>query len=51
IAESRRGLGGFGYDPVFEIDGRTLAEMSDEEKNQVSHRANALRALVETLGL
>ncbi|MCI0678439.1 MAG: RdgB/HAM1 family non-canonical purine NTP pyrophosphatase [Actinobacteria bacterium] len=51
IAESRRGLGGFGYDPVFEIDDRTLAEMSDEEKNQVSHRANALRALVETLGL
>ncbi len=51
IATSRRGLGGFGYDPVFEIDGRTLAEMSDEEKNQVSHRANALRALVETLGL
>ncbi len=44
IAERPRGAGGFGYDPIFEIPalGRTLAEMTDEEKNAVSHRARAL---------
>ena len=46
IAESARGAEGFGYDPVFEVDGRTLAEMSPEEKNELSHRARAVRALV-----
>jgi XTP/dITP diphosphohydrolase len=51
ITEAPRGAGGFGYDPIFEIDGATLAEMSAEEKNQLSHRARALRALAETLGL
>jgi XTP/dITP diphosphohydrolase len=51
ITEAPRGAGGFGYDPIFEIDGATLAEMSVEEKNQLSHRARALRALAETLGL
>ncbi len=50
IAEGRRGSGGFGYDPVFELaGGRTLAEISAEEKNRVSHRAQALDALVEVL--
>ena len=44
-----RGEQGFGYDPVFEVDGRTLAEMSLAEKNRFSHRARALRALAETL--
>ena len=47
IAETPRGDGGFGYDPVFEIDGRTLAEISEEEKNHMSHRARALRVLAE----
>lgn len=51
ITEAPRGTRGFGYDPVFEVDGRTLAEMSAEEKNELSHRARALRALGEKLGL
>ncbi len=51
ITTSPRGSGGFGYDPVFEVEGRTFAEMSPEEKNALSHRARAVRALVETLGL
>jgi len=51
ITFERRGHGGFGYDPVFEVEGRTLAEMSLEEKNQLSHRARALRALATALGL
>lgn len=51
IAEEPRGERGFGYDPVFEIDGRTYAEMSLEEKNRFSHRARALTALGRALGL
>lgn len=52
IAEAPRGEGGFGYDPVFIVDSatkRTLAELSLGEKNQISHRGIALRALVEAL--
>jgi len=52
IAHERRGAGGFGYDPVFvpdEGDGRTLAELSAPEKNALSHRARAVRALVVPL--
>ena len=52
IAEAPRGTGGFGYDPVFvpaEGDGRTFAEMSGAEKNQISHRARAVAALVASL--
>jgi len=37
-----RGEGGFGYDPIFEHDGATFAEMSTDEKNAVSHRGRAL---------
>ncbi|SDX65049.1 non-canonical purine NTP pyrophosphatase [Halobellus clavatus] len=37
-----RGDGGFGYDPIFEHDGATLAEMSPTEKNAISHRGRAL---------
>jgi XTP/dITP diphosphohydrolase len=51
ITETRRGSRNFGYDPVFEVDGRTLAEMGDEEKNEISHRARAIHALCESLGL
>ncbi len=44
-----RGKNGFGYDPLFVPQGssKTLAEMSSEEKNHISHRAKALRALME----
>ena len=43
IADSPRGRGGFGYDPVFIIagDGRTMAELSSEEKHRISHRGLA----------
>jgi XTP/dITP diphosphohydrolase len=51
ITEEARGADGFGYDPVFEVDGKTLAEMTPEEKNALSHRARAIRALVEAVGL
>lgn len=46
IAARPRGGGGFGYDPIFEIagDGRTMAEVPPDVKNQISHRARALRA-------
>jgi XTP/dITP diphosphohydrolase len=42
-----RGDGGFGYDPIFEHDGRTLAEMSAAEKNAISHRGRALAKFAE----
>ncbi len=47
IAEEPRGEGGFGYDPVFVPNGevRTMAELSLEEKNALSHRGKALRRL------
>ncbi len=49
IATERRGDGGFGYDPVFEVDGRTMAEMGTAHKNRISHRARALQALAAAL--
>lgn len=49
IAEWRRGRGGFGYDPVFEVEGVTFAEMGVEAKNRLSHRSVALRRLGERL--
>lgn len=49
ITTGRRGEGGFGYDPIFDVDGRTLAEIPTEEKNRISHRALALLALGEAL--
>jgi XTP/dITP diphosphohydrolase len=47
IAREPRGTGGFGYDPLFIVRGiqRTMAELSDVEKNALSHRALALKAL------
>lgn len=51
ITLSPRGDRGFGYDPVFEVGTTTMAEMSPDEKNDLSHRARALRALGESLGL
>ena len=51
ITLAPRGENGFGYDPVFEIAGlgRTMAELSEEEKNSLSHRSRAARALAEQL--
>lgn len=45
ITHDRRGSNGFGYDPVFLVGDRTFAEMATLEKNEISHRAKALRAL------
>ena len=49
ILDAPRGEGGFGYDPLFYVEalGKTLAEASSEEKNAISHRANALAAFAE----
>jgi len=44
-----KGTGGFGYDPIFAVNGKTLAEMTVEEKNQVSHRSQGFHALREWL--
>ena len=51
IVEKQRGTNGFGYDPIFLIEGntRTMAELSDNEKNQVSHRSRALSQVIEYL--
>jgi len=52
IADRELGERGFGYDPLFipdDGDGRSFSEMSDAEKNHISHRARALHALVEAL--
>jgi len=45
IALKPQGEGGFGYDPVFVRNGRSLAELSSSEKDEISHRGKALRAL------
>ena len=54
VASHARGTGGFGYDPIFEPrteppGGRTVAQMSAEEKNRRSHRARAARAMARYL--
>ena len=50
IAQAPRGENGFGYDPVFMLpDGRTMAEYEPEEKNQISHRSHAIRAIAPAL--
>jgi len=52
ITAAARGDGGFGYDPVFEVEatGRTLAELSPAEKQRLSHRGRAVRLLAAVLG-
>ena len=52
ISREKSGNGGFGYDPIFiadEYPGLTLADISEEEKNAISHRGKALRAMAEWL--
>ena len=53
LATEPRGSGGFGYDPAFipdeDGDNRTMAELSELEKDAISHRGNAIRALLEWL--
>jgi XTP/dITP diphosphohydrolase len=52
IARDPRGSGGFGYDPLFVVasaDGRAMAELDETEKNAVSHRSRAARALKPVL--
>ena len=52
IAREKSGNGGFGYDPIFiadEYPGMTLADITEEQKNEISHRGKALRAMAEWL--
>ncbi|WP_025029030.1 XTP/dITP diphosphatase [Caldalkalibacillus mannanilyticus] len=53
IASQPRGENGFGYDPIFYLpeEKRTMAELSKEEKNKISHRSVALKKLVENLSV
>jgi XTP/dITP diphosphohydrolase len=52
VIDAPRGDGGFGYDPLFVPDGRslTVAELSPDEKNGISHRAQALREIATRIG-
>jgi XTP/dITP diphosphohydrolase len=51
LVESLHGAGGFGYDPLFVPDGheKTFAELGDEIKNSLSHRARALQQVIAFL--
>jgi XTP/dITP diphosphohydrolase len=50
IAREARGSGGFGYDPLFELpDGRRMAELTPDEKNELSHRGVAGKKALEVL--
>jgi len=49
IAREIRGSAGFGYDPIFEVNGKTFGEMKEEEKNRLSHRYRALVKFAEWL--
>lgn len=51
IVYKQRGVNGFGYDPIFLVEGteKTMAELSEEEKNEISHRGRALKAVLKYL--
>ena len=50
LEKMKRGNNGFGFDPIFELeDGRTYAELTDEEKNLISHRKKAIENLKNQL--
>ena len=49
IGYKEKGTNGFGYDPIFIYGDRTLAEMTDEEKNSISHRGNAIKELLKII--
>ena len=49
IGREMRGTNGFGYDPVFMVGDRTMAELTADEKNAISHRGAALKALYDYL--
>lgn len=51
IALKQSGMNGFGYDPIFIVDGtgKTMAELSENEKNKISHRGKALRKVLDAL--
>jgi XTP/dITP diphosphohydrolase len=53
IATEESGSGGFGYDPIFIVEGgtRTMAELSAAEKNQLSHRARAMQEMKQILAM
>lgn len=52
ISYSKSGKGGFGYDPIFIVDNlnKTMAELSENEKNNISHRGQALKHMIEWIG-
>lgn len=52
LLDAPRGAGGFGYDPIFYVGeaGKTFAELSQEEKNRLSHRGRAFRKFLSAIG-
>ena len=51
ITEASSGSGGFGYDPIFFVEkfGKTFAELTSEQKNSISHRGMALKAIIKLI--
>jgi len=47
ISNFERGENGFGYDPIFEYNGKTFAEMEQQEKNKISHRGKAVEEFLK----